>query len=902
MMARHWSRNAAATLALLLIATLPLHAGAVALVRGPYLQMMNQTSVVVAWRTDVAAPGRVRVGASATALSRTIDESTAKVQHAVRIDGLTPDTVYAYEIGTGTQVLSAAGPKLRFRTAPADQSRPVRGWFFGDSGSGAAGQVAVRDAYRAHVGSQPADFWLHLGDIAYNNGTATELTTKFFGIYTDELASVPVFPALGNHDAVSTGDATYFSAFVLPQAGELGGVPSSTEKYYSVDYGSVHVVVLDSQSSGRGPNDAMAQWLRQDLAANTRPWVVASFHHPPYTKGSHDSDSLSDSSGRMVQMRENLLPILEAGGADLVVAGHSHVYERTPLLHGAYQTPSTDKTKIIDGSDGDPGQQRPYRKSSGSAGRGTVYVTAGHGGIGVTRMSTRHPLHVRSEVALGSCLLTATPTALSVVNIRRDGVVSDRYAVLKGDALLLLSPNGGEALPAGVAAEVSWVSGGTVAPLKLEWSADGGTTWSLVAEGLTDTGAYSWTPPARAGSRNQLRLTSQRASGPSDTSDGLFTLTTGTPSRVSLPMGSQWRYFDGAADPGSSWATSGFNDGAWSVGNGQIGYGDSDEATRLTAPSPARASVYFRRAIDLPAVPTAAHLKLLYDDGAAVFVNGQEVHRKRLASGSAGLAHTAFAASQSVDNEISELDLGIAALAAFVPGRNVIAVVVKQVASTSSDLSFDLALDLTMPSTPPPVNGPPVLTAPTRQAGRVGELLSFTVTATDPDQEAITLNALGVPPGARFDAATGRFDWTPAAPARTSITFEATDGTHTVQAMTQLEVSPAPTDAGVPDVDAGTPLPDAGTATPDAGTVIPDAGTNPSADAGGVEPPSLDAGAADAGSVRDAGVAAPDAGQAATLPSGFGCGCGSGADMGWLALAGLLGLGARRRERRPARR
>src|SRR5690606_119797 len=113
----------------------------------------------------------------------------------------------------------------------------------------------------------------------------------------------------------------------FPTAGEAGGVPSGTEKYYSFDYGNVHFICLDSMSSDRSSTGPMATWLREDLESTTQDWVIAFFHHPPYSKGSHNSDNPTGSDRELLEMREGILPILEAGGVDLVLSGHSHSYE-----------------------------------------------------------------------------------------------------------------------------------------------------------------------------------------------------------------------------------------------------------------------------------------------------------------------------------------------------------------------------------------------------------------------------------------------------------------------------------------------------------------------------------------------------------------------------------------------
>lgn len=81
------------------------------------------------------------------------------------------------------------------------------------------------------------------------------------------------------------------------------------------------------------PNEQVS-WVIQDLEANTnKDWVIAYGHQPPFTKGSHDSDDpVKDND--LIQIRANFIKILEDHGVDLILCGHSHVYERTKLLKG----------------------------------------------------------------------------------------------------------------------------------------------------------------------------------------------------------------------------------------------------------------------------------------------------------------------------------------------------------------------------------------------------------------------------------------------------------------------------------------------------------------------------------------------------------------------------------------
>src|SRR6185503_10980450 len=127
-------------------------------------------------------------------------------------------------------------------------------------------------------------------------------------------------------------------------------------------------------TANRSSNGAMATWLRADLAQNTNRWLIAYWHHPPYTKGSHDSDTEPE----LIQMRQNLNHILEAAGVDLVLSGHSHCYERSYFIDSHYgSSVSFNNSKIIQpgsgrDTNGVGAYVKPLDKASASH-RGAVY-------------------------------------------------------------------------------------------------------------------------------------------------------------------------------------------------------------------------------------------------------------------------------------------------------------------------------------------------------------------------------------------------------------------------------------------------------------------------------------------------------------------------------------------------
>jgi len=161
----------------------------------------------------------------------------------------------------------------------------------------------------------------------------------------------------------------------------------------------------------------------------------------------------------------------------------------------------------------------------------------------------------------------------------------------------------------------------------------------------------------------------------------------GVPARA-IAFGDVWKYDDRGVDNGTAWLAAGFNDSAWKQGPGQLGYGDGDESTVLFKATTRQPSVYFRKKIAVNAKVTAANLQVLYDDGAAVWINGTLVFSKNMGRG----LEFARYASASAENELTRLDIPVAP---FVAGENIVAVMVKQVGPTSPDLSFALQLDVT---------------------------------------------------------------------------------------------------------------------------------------------------------------------------------------------------------------
>ena len=374
----------------------------------------------------------VRYGTTPSNLNLTASNATAKTEHDIRLTGLSPNTTYYYSVGNSSTTF-ASGSDYFVVTAPTG-AKPTRVWVLGDPGTGSSSQTSVRDAYYSFTGTRHTDIWMMLGDNAYSSGTDSEYTSKLFNIYPAMLRKSVLWATLGNHDASSANSSTqtgpYYDLHTFPKAGEAGGVASGTEAYYSYDYGNIHFICLDSAETSRSSTGAMANWLRSDLGDTTKDWVVVFFHHPPYSKGSHNSDSES----ALVEMRQNILPILEQYGVDLVLCGHSHSYERSYFIDGHYGTSSTFNSSMMVQPGGGQGST-PYTKTGVGPipHSGAVYAVPGSSGQ-ISGGTLNHPAMFVSMNVLGSMVLDFDGSRLDARFIDNTGATRDTFAIVKGVA------------------------------------------------------------------------------------------------------------------------------------------------------------------------------------------------------------------------------------------------------------------------------------------------------------------------------------------------------------------------------------------------------------------------------------------------------------------------------------
>lgn len=426
---------------------IPVASPGAVLTRGPYLNSALSNGIVIRWRTDIPTTSEVSYGSVASILNQNVVDNSLTTEHEVKLTGLVANHLYYYSIGTSTQILQGDGSNF-FKTLPGTTSvQRSRFLVMGDMGNNSTNQKKVRDSWITFNGTKHLDGWILLGDNAYNSGTDAEYQANFFNIYQGTITKNHVlWPAPGNHDyannAARQADHAipYYSMFTLPTTGEAGGLPSGTEAYYSHNHANIHFVALDSYGWETGNTrlydtlGPQATWLKADLAQNTKPWTIVYFHHPPYTKTSHNSDAEAE----LINMRQRLVPILERYKVDLVLCGHSHGYERSYPIQGHYglETTFSLASHALSGSSGKydgSANSCTYVKNAADVRNGVVYAVVGSAGqLGGTSPGYPHDAMYYSNTSNGGALyLEIENNRLIGKWIGADSLVRDYFTIMK---------------------------------------------------------------------------------------------------------------------------------------------------------------------------------------------------------------------------------------------------------------------------------------------------------------------------------------------------------------------------------------------------------------------------------------------------------------------------------------
>jgi hypothetical protein len=540
------------------------------------------------------------------------------------------------------------------------------------------------------------------------------------------------WPAVGNHDWTPTGSVKpYTDYFTLP----------NNERYYDVQIGNVGVFVIDSDShepDGTSATSTQANYIKSRMLASTAKWKIVIFHHPAYTSGGE---------GNNTYMRWPFA----SWGATAVISGHDHDYERLlenglPYFvdglggesivgfgattsgsqvrydgdYGAMRVDATDTSitfqfitrtgKVIDTYTAGSTTTPPPAPSSGLINSGDTWKYLDNGSNQGT--AWRATAFNDSAWKTGSSQLgygdgdeaTVVGYGSNASNkfvttyFRRSFSVTNPASITSLQ-LQLLRDDGA----------VVYLNGQEIVRSNMPSSTVAYNTLASTAIGGADESAwYSYTvnPAMLVAGTNVIAVEIHQAAV--DSSDISFDLkltastssSTPTTSNLIAP-GASWRYLDNGSNQGTAWSAASFSDSTWKSGKAQLGYGDGDEATVVGfGPSSTNKFVttYFRNSFNVidPSTITSLTAQMIRDDGAVVYLNGKEVWRSNMPTGTIGYRTLASVAVGGTDE--SKWFSASIPTSALLAGTNVIAVEIHQSDLDSSDISFDFQLAATLTS------------------------------------------------------------------------------------------------------------------------------------------------------------------------------------------------------------
>lgn len=297
----------------------------------------NSTSRTIMWQSDSSeADAVIEYRLTGSENTQTIgatdkvftDDGSTTYIHEGTLTGLTPETKYEYRVGYGSDrrsdwySLETAGASVYdVLIYPDSQSGDYSQW-----------EEIVKDS--AHRNPRTA-LYISMGDLV-DNGEQDYQWRTWLNSIRPLSANVPLATTLGNHEMYTLDwkmrePYAYLNYFAVPPNGN----ETFNRRYYSYDFGDVHYVVLDTQlyESNHEDNhdthhpdlyDVQVQWLRQDLAANTKKWTVVLMHRDPFQYAIDRPGASRD-----VGFNEEgvlFMPIFDEFNVDLVLSAHLHSY------------------------------------------------------------------------------------------------------------------------------------------------------------------------------------------------------------------------------------------------------------------------------------------------------------------------------------------------------------------------------------------------------------------------------------------------------------------------------------------------------------------------------------------------------------------------------------------------
>ena len=361
-----------------------------AFLKGPYLQAPGAETMTILWESPTNGSGVVRYGLkgrlnrelrldapreltvvspNAGGSAATGSATNAVFLYEMTLTNLEANSVYTYSAEThGIQT-----PTKKFKTFGAHPSK-VRFIAYGDTRSNPKLHAAIAANFKRYA----PDFILHTGDLV-SAGKRYDLWGKeFFDPLAQVIDEVPILPAIGNHEQDGINYLHYLH------------LPGKKTAWYSYDVGPVHVLSLDYRYESE--TDEQFAFAKRDLQAARSPWKIVILHIPIFNFGGHGS--------RWGQAA--YLPLFHQAKVDLVIGGHSHIYER---FYPVAPTTGPDRWPI-------------------------THITTGGGGAPLST-TLRHPALAAQAATNHFLVIEATPTKLQGRAFTTNNTLIDTFEMKK---------------------------------------------------------------------------------------------------------------------------------------------------------------------------------------------------------------------------------------------------------------------------------------------------------------------------------------------------------------------------------------------------------------------------------------------------------------------------------------
>ncbi len=427
----------------------------------PYLIYRGDpTQMQVLWQLSTAWTSNLQWGTDSTYSLGSVVTSAygPDNQHTYTITGLTPGTRYLYRVITYGVTHGGS-----FIAAPSRGAKNLKFLAYGDTRTYADVHNAVARAMNSAVTADPArqTFTLFMGDYVTTGTSEGDWLSQFFSPTLADvrklMATVPYFGTMGNHEGIGDLYVKYFP------------YPFVAGRYWSFDYGPVHVAVLD-QYTAYGAGSAQLLWLAADLAASTKPWKIVLLHEPGWSAGGGHANNTA--------VQTLIQPLCELYDVSIVFCGHNHYYARAVV-------------------------------------NGVQHVTTGGGGAPLVAPVLPAANVVFAQAVNEFCTIdieggTLRLKAITSLGVAIDSVTLVRPVDVTAPAVALTSPLGGETWPKGSTQSVTWVATDSVGvdSVNVDYSLSGPAgPWLAVAHGLGNTGSTSWTLPDQVSDSALVRIT-----------------------------------------------------------------------------------------------------------------------------------------------------------------------------------------------------------------------------------------------------------------------------------------------------------------------------------------------------------------------------------------------------------